>query len=74
MCQWFDFEGHNSSLFYIIGPLDEELIKAGEEVPAEGEEELTEAQRRKIAEDRYEHRLVHFGKAEIDPLALSQLY
>jgi len=74
MCQWFDFEGHNSSLFYIIGPLDEEAVKPADEIPADGEEELTDEQRKKVAADKYENRLVHFGKAEIDPLALSQLY
>jgi len=28
LCHWFDFEGQKSSLFYIIGPQDEEATKA----------------------------------------------
>jgi len=73
LCQWFDFEGQKSSLFYILGPQDEEATKASAE-GAEEPEEPTEEQRRERAEARVENSLVHFGKVDVDALTLSQLY
>lgn len=75
LCHWFDFEGQTSSLLYILGPLAEEATKgvdAGPEgVPVE---EYTNEQREQVGEARRDNALVHFGKVEVDALALSQLY
>jgi len=45
LCHWFDFEGQKSSLFYILGPQDEEATKASAEA-AEEPEDPTEEQKR----------------------------
>lgn len=70
---WMDFEGQKSSLFYILGPQDEEAGKASAE-GVEANEEPTEEQKEQQAELREENSLVHFGKVDVDALALSQLY
>lgn len=70
---WFDFAGQQSSLFYILGPLDEQAFKKADEPPVD-QDELSEAQRREQADARHESALAHFGKVEVDALTLSKLY
>merc|ERR1712166_786905 len=75
LCHWFDQEGKDksqSSMFYILGPLDAAATKARTGAPEI--EEPTKEQREQIAQDAYENALVHFGKVEADGLELSQLY
>mmetsp|Transcript_13381 Transcript_13381/g.20918 ORF Transcript_13381/g.20918 Transcript_13381/m.20918 type:complete len:195 (+) Transcript_13381:1153-1737(+) len=70
---WFDFESHNSSMFYILGPQDESITPAHPE-PEEGAPEPTEEERVKRAEEHVENITVHFGKVEVPALELSKLY
>lgn len=70
---WFDFAGQQSSLLYILGPLDEQAFKKADEAPAD-QDELTDAQKQEQAEMRMEDKLNHFGKVEVDALVLSKLY
>lgn len=70
---WFDLAGQRSSLFYILGPLDEQAFKKLDE-QALDQDELTEAQKREQTEVRMEQKVIHFGKVEVDALTLSKLY
>lgn len=70
---WFDFDGQQSSLFYILGPFDEQAFKKLDEPPVD-QDELSEAQKREQTEIRLENKLMHFGKVEVDALVLSKLY
>jgi hypothetical protein len=73
LCHWFDFEGQTSSLYYVLGPLDAVAAKEAEQWP-EDPEEPTAEEREQQAAFRIENQTVHYGKVEVDALALSQLY
>eukprot|EP00351_Strombidinopsis_sp_SopsisLIS2011_P003342 CAMPEP_0116880886 /NCGR_PEP_ID=MMETSP0463-20121206/12913_1 /TAXON_ID=181622 /ORGANISM="Strombidinopsis sp, Strain SopsisLIS2011" /LENGTH=63 /DNA_ID=CAMNT_0004532109 /DNA_START=1376 /DNA_END=1567 /DNA_ORIENTATION=+ len=63
-------------MFYILGPVDEEAIKPIENPNAEEEEnkELTPEQEKKIDEEKLDNMEVHYGKLEVDPRVLSEIY
>jgi hypothetical protein len=73
LCHWADFAGRPSSLLYILGPFDTESTKDRLPTPVDAEEPTAEV-RRQRAEKAYEDSLIHVGKVDVDPIALSQLY
>lgn len=75
LCHWFDQESQNkneSTMFYILGPLDTAATK--ERTGSPEIEEPTKEQREQLAREAYENQIVHFGKVKADGLELSQLY
>lgn len=65
---WFDFQGRASSMFYILGPLDESAVREPEG------EETEEAKQQRVARETQENALIHFGQVEVQDTDLSQLY
>lgn len=77
---WTDFQGRNSYMFYVLGPLDVELF---EEKPAAAEGGDTQSVVQSVkkekspqekAAERIENQTVHFGRVYADPIELSKLH
>lgn len=72
--QWFSFQKQKSVMFYILGPVDEEAIKPIEQEEGDEEKELTPEEEKKIEDQKLDNMNVHYGKLEVDPRVLSEIY
>lgn len=73
-CQWVDFQGQKSYLFYQIGSLDDSSFVKPPGTAESKDAEVTEAMLEAMAAKRVENALLSFGKVEADPIKLSQLH
>lgn len=75
---WTDFQGRKSYMFYVLGPLENDLFEPKVPEPVADQDPKITTQKIETPEEKasrlQENATVHFGRVEADPVALSQLH
>lgn len=76
---WTDFQNSKSYMFYVLGPLENDLFEPKPVESAPGEENKTgQSARSELPAEKAarlaENAIVHFGRVEADPVQLSKLH